>query len=427
MLTAWREALTLTKIESNLLAGELKALDQQIERLKTKCLRIAVFGRVGVGKSSLLNALLEKQCFATDVAHGCTRKIKAIDWDLKIGEITKLKLVDTPGIDEVSSAARGHLARRVCLKSDLVLFVIDSDLTSIELDAIKELIQNDKPILIILNRCDQWSVEEQTKLIKSIRNRLPNQSHDLNILAVAAAPRKVKLQETGRVRSQISEPLITPLKQSLFKFIQREGDLLLALNALRQADNFYHSLKSRRLKRSKVAAQTLIGRFATFKASGVAINPFLILDLAGCLAMDTALIMQLSKLYGLKIGSKSARNLIKRLSIYSSFVGGAQLGVQFTLGALRQLLIFASPFTSGLSLAPAAPIALVQAAVAVHTTKLTGRLAAKALLNGSHGYIQQPSAMLKRLSLTDPDCNSWLRNWPQSTIAQKHKLQSLLP
>ncbi len=80
LLSQWRNNLTLSNREQTHLRGELKTLDLQLQRLKEKRLRIAAFGRVGVGKSSLLNALLNQNIFETDVAHGSTRFTKSAVW-----------------------------------------------------------------------------------------------------------------------------------------------------------------------------------------------------------------------------------------------------------------------------------------------------------------------------------------------------------
>lgn len=80
LLSQWRGDLRLSDRERSLLEPELRTLDQQLLALKERRLRVAVFGRVGVGKSSLLNALLEKPVFATDVAHGCTRRQQREAW-----------------------------------------------------------------------------------------------------------------------------------------------------------------------------------------------------------------------------------------------------------------------------------------------------------------------------------------------------------
>ena len=150
LLNEWRDHLVLNNREQNILNGELKILDRQLNRLNKKHIRIAAFGRVGVGKSSLLNALLNEQIFATDVAHGCTRKTKSMGWEQSINGLKKIWLVDTPGIDEIGSASRSRLASRIALYVDIVLLVIDSDLTNVELEAIQTLLLSGKPILLVV-------------------------------------------------------------------------------------------------------------------------------------------------------------------------------------------------------------------------------------------------------------------------------------
>ena len=54
LLHQWRRSLVLSSFEKSTLAGAIKTMDSQLERLMKKRLRITVFGRVGVGKSSLL-------------------------------------------------------------------------------------------------------------------------------------------------------------------------------------------------------------------------------------------------------------------------------------------------------------------------------------------------------------------------------------
>ncbi len=427
LLNEWRDHLVLNNREQNILNGELKILDRQLNRLNKKHIRIAAFGRVGVGKSSLLNALLNEQIFATDVAHGSTRITKSVIWKKSIKSLKIIELVDTPGIDEIASQARSRLAGRIALQVDLVLFVLDSDITKIELEALEILLNSGKPVLLTLNRCDQWDKNQLKEVTQSIKSRLPSQASNLDIQLVAAAPRKVHIQSNGLVRREQSPPKINSLLNEISSLLSNQGELLLALNALRQADHFYQELKKGRLKRSKISAQGLIGRFAALKASGVAANPLLMLDLAGALACDTALVMQLSKLYGLQMQGHAARKLIKHLSIYNVLLGGAQLGIQLALGALRQLLIFATPLTGGLSLASTAPIALAQAALAVHTTKITGRMAAQYLLKGSLKRGVQPRAMLKRLANKDPEVSVFLSKWDGKHGQTKNEMQTLLP
>ena len=50
LLARWREGLVLSGREQAALAPELASLDRQLERLHRRRPRVAVFGRVGVGK-----------------------------------------------------------------------------------------------------------------------------------------------------------------------------------------------------------------------------------------------------------------------------------------------------------------------------------------------------------------------------------------
>ncbi|QPN70806.1 GTP-binding protein [Synechococcus sp. CBW1108] len=422
LLEQWRSQLQLSGREQSQLGGQLQALDHQLDRLQQRRLRVAVFGRVGVGKSSLLNALLGQAAFATDVAHGCTRHQEARAWDQPIAGLAQVELVDTPGIDEIAAAARARLAARVALSSDLVLLVLDGDLTSVEHDALSPLLASGKPLLLVLNRCDCWSEQQQTALIASIQRRLPAAARHLELIPVAAAPRQPELLADGRVRSVTQPPRVSPLRRALVDLLEQHGELLLALNALAGAERFHLALQRWRLGASRQAAQSLIGRFAAIKATGVAANPLVLLDLAGGLACDTALVLQLCQLYGLPMGGAGARQLLQRLSGHNALLGGAQLAIQLALGALRQLLLLGAPFTAGLSLASAAPVALAQAALAVHTTRLTGRLAAAELLRGAQRG-GRPGALLRRLAQRDPQVRLWLgeRSEPPAN------LQALLP
>ena len=422
LLEQWRSQLQLSGREQSQLGGQLQALDHQLDRLQQRRLRVAVFGRVGVGKSSLLNALLGQAAFATDVAHGCTRHQEARAWDQPIAGLAQVELVDTPGIDEIAAAARARLAARVALSSDLVLLVLDGDLTSVEHDALSPLLASGKPLLLVLNRCDCWSEQQQTALIASIQRRLPVAARHLELIPVAAAPRQPELLADGRVRSVTQPPRVDPLRRALVDLLEQHGELLLALNALAGAERFHLALQRWRLGASRQAAQSLIGRFAAIKATGVAANPLVLLDLAGGLACDTALVLQLCQLYDLPMGGAGARQLLQRLSGHNALLGGAQLAIQLALGALRQLLLLGAPFTAGLSLASAAPVALAQAALAVHTTRLTGRLAAAELLRGAQRG-GRPGALLRRLAQSDPQVRLWLgdRSEPPAN------LQALLP
>ncbi len=401
LLQCWRRELQLNRREQGLLRGELALLDRQLQRLDQRVIRIAVFGRVGVGKSSLINALVGQRLLETDVAHGSTRRQQAVTWSLRLNGLQRVELIDTPGIDEIDAAGRTRLATRVALGVDLVLLVIDSDLTRCDRDALETLQASGKPVRLVLNRSDRWPEEQLPELLDSIRSRLPG---DLPLTAVAAAPRRPMLDADGRVRSAPDPAQVSPLKHQLTDQLDREGELLLALQSLRQADRFQQQRQQLRLQQHRRSAQGLIGRYAATKATAVAMNPLMALDLAGGLACDTGLVLQLCQLYDLPLTPSATRQLLQQLSGQNALLGGVQLG----LGLLKQLLLLLVPVSGGASLAPAAPVALAQAALAVHASRRTGALVARQLLQVRGG---QPGALLQRLEQRDPLVRHWMQRW----------------
>ena len=84
--------------------------------------------------------------------------------------------------------------------------MLDGDLTSVEHDALAPLLASGKPLLLVLNRCDCWSEQQQTALIASIQRRLPAAARHLELIPVAAAPRQPELLADGRVRSVTQPP-----------------------------------------------------------------------------------------------------------------------------------------------------------------------------------------------------------------------------
>ncbi|TGG90448.1 MAG: DUF697 domain-containing protein [Aphanocapsa feldmannii 277cV] len=417
LLRQWRSGLALNAREQVLFGPELRALDRQCLDLSRRYLHVTVFGRVGVGKSSLLNGLLGQPRFGVDVAHGSTRQQQREPWcldtaTLRASGLQAVHLVDTPGLDEVDAHARDRLASWVARAADLVLLVLGGDLSAPEEEALQQLRRSGKPVLIVLNRCDSWSGEQREELLRAIGHRLsalPGGDEGLlGPLPVAAAPRSPRLLRDGRVRSEVAPAEVGALRQALLSLLRRHGTLLLSLNSLAAADRLSRRLLTERLRRRRPLAQGLIGRYASAKAVGLALNPLMLLDLAGSAAADMGLALQLATLYGIPLPGPQARVLLRRTAAHLMLVGGAQLGVQGLLTAFKQILLAAAPLSGGLSLAPAAPVAAAQAALAVHTTRLMGRLAARELLLGASRGPSRPGALIHRLARQEPAARRWL-------------------
>jgi hypothetical protein len=379
LLKHWWENIDLTNYEKSFFNKEIISFNQQLIRLKEKKIRICTYGKSGVGKSSVLNSLFKKDIFKTDIINGTTRKIQTEAWNLK-GQILNIaELVDSPGFDFCNIKFQDKIYSFIN-HSDLILFIVSGDLNRSELSEISSLIKDGKKIIVILNKIDLFNKNEIKEILENIKFKLPK---DLNIPII--------VNHENNLRNYIT------------KIINQHGEILLILNSLQLADKLFLQIKEQRLKRRQKLAQSTIGKFSTMKASAVALNPFILFDVAGSFALDTALISELSKIYGLNLKSESTRKIFKNISINNLFLGVTQIGINTSFNLIRKIILLTAPFTNGLSLLPYGPIAIIQAAIAVHSTKILGKLAAKEIFIRSKVSYLEPSTMIQNITFNDQE------------------------
>tara|TARA_Y100001968_G_C19383500_1_gene731552 strand:- start:78 stop:1319 length:1242 start_codon:yes stop_codon:yes gene_type:complete len=384
LLKNWWETIDLTNYEKSFFNREIISFNQQLFRLKEKKIRISAYGKSGVGKSSVLNSLFKKDIFKTNIINGTTRKIQAEPWNFKCQTLSCIELLDSPGFDFWNIKSPDKVYSYIN-HSDLILFIVSGDLNRNELNEINSLIKDGKKIIVILNKINLFNKNDLKEIMGNINFKLPK---DFNI------------------------PIIlnhgNNLKNYLTKIISQHGEKLLTLNSLQLADKLFLQIKQQRLKRRQKLAQSTIGKFSTIKASAVALNPFILFDIAGSFALDNALISELGKIYGLNLKGESTRTIFKNISINNLYLGVTQVGVHSSFNLIRKVILLTAPFTNGLSLLPYGPIAIIQAAIAVYSTKVLGKLAAKEMFIGSKVSLLEPSIMIRNLTLNEPEIFNYI-------------------
>ena len=123
LLKNWWETIDLTNYEKSHFNRDIISFNQKLFRLKEKKIRIGAYGKSGVGKSSVLNSLLKKDIFKTDIINGTTKEIQSEICNLKDQTLNSLELLDSPGFDfcEIKSPDKVY---SFINHSDLILFIV---------------------------------------------------------------------------------------------------------------------------------------------------------------------------------------------------------------------------------------------------------------------------------------------------------------
>jgi len=357
------------------LQSEYKEVNQLLDKLENGHLHVAVFGRVSVGKSSVLNALIGREVFSTSILHGETKKTSIESWQEH--QDGGVYLLDTPGINEIDGEEREEMAHEVVRRSDLVLFVIDSDLTDIEMSALKIVADGTRPVILVVNKADQYSEQDQLSLRQIIRKRVKTIIAPENIVFVAAQPaqqRVIYVDDEGNEQESVrSKPIdIVNLKSRLWDILESEGKTLSALNASIFAGDLSEKLGSALLEARHEAAEKVIKIYCISKGVAVAVNPIPVADLVAAAAVDVSMIIHLSRLYALPMSKTEAGSLIKTIAAQMIVLYGTVWAVNFISSALKL-------GTGGLS---TLITAAAQGAIAYYSTLVVGQVAERYLARG---------------------------------------------
>ncbi|MFZ9138824.1 MAG: tRNA uridine-5-carboxymethylaminomethyl(34) synthesis GTPase MnmE [Bacilli bacterium] len=140
-------------------------------RLIKEGIKVAIIGKPNVGKSSLLNALInEEKAIVTDIA-GTTRDV--VEAELNLQGVV-LKILDTAGIRQTENLIESIGIRKsieTVQQADLVIYVLDatkpSKFDNDELHAI--LI--DKPVIEVYNKSDLVQKRDQEKIYIAAKSK----------------------------------------------------------------------------------------------------------------------------------------------------------------------------------------------------------------------------------------------------------------
>jgi uncharacterized protein (DUF697 family) len=145
------------------------------------------------------------------------------------------------------------------------------------------------------------------------------------------------------------------------------------------------------------SANQIIWNGVMTKAVAVALNPLAVVDLVTSAVIDVAMIVSLSRLYGLPMTQQGALALLRKIALTMGGISASELLANLGLSSLKGLLGVAAPATGGVSLAAYASVALTQAGVAGVSSYGIGQVAKAYLANGASWGADGPKAVVTRI------------------------------
>ena len=290
------------RADTTVLQAELEELDR---RARSEELYVAVFGEISAGKSSLVRALtssaLTHAAAQVDVLGGTTRSVEHYRGTLADG--VALTFADVPGTHEVSGAVREQLARDEALRAHVVLYVCAGDLTRDQDAELRWLRGFGKPLLLVLNKADQFRDGERAALESALRERYRALT-DAQLVVSAGGNKSFERQLPDGRRERVQRERLADvdaLRAMLARIAAqgatalepaREAAVLTAVGG--RADTLETATREREAEAVviKYTKRAVVGALA-------AVMPGSDLVIQGVLA--TALIRELSKLYAVPV------------------------------------------------------------------------------------------------------------------------------
>jgi predicted GTPase len=198
---------------------ELEELDK---RRSKENFYIALYGTVSSGKSSFIKALLPEQQVQADVLSGTTKTIQTYQYK-------NLVIIDLPGLDDSADveSRMEQLAIDETLRSHVVVFLTDSDLTQTEMGVISKIKESKKPMVIALNKSDRYAENEQQQLVVALKNKT-DKKYPVALISTGGLETVIYEDAEGKQRKKVEsrDADIQPLLNAIEKVVASNPEIL---------------------------------------------------------------------------------------------------------------------------------------------------------------------------------------------------------
>lgn len=291
------------------LAAELAELDNRRESTR---IYVAVFGEISAGKSTLIGALAPHARLASDVRGGTTRTVSHHDGSLPDGRT--LCLADVPGSREHGGELREAQARDEVRRAHAVIYVCSGDLTRSQVEELRWLAAAGKPVIVAVNKADQWQDEERSAVLARVRERSAGIADDVVAVSAGGSERFRRELADGSVEQveRQRRPDIAPLLQALVRLTRPGAAALEPAREQSVLAGVHERTGQLEAEVREREAERIIARYTRRAAVGAvaAVAPGSDLVIQGALA--TAMARELGRLHGVAINELELDTFLKQ-------------------------------------------------------------------------------------------------------------------
>ena len=321
------------KVNVELLNYEKYKLESQ---LKKGDYTVTLFGAGSSGKTSIARSLLKNIIGRTSAKIGTTNEINS--YKIRIPILKRnINIVDTPGLFEPSKIGEEREKRTIiqASTSDLVLFVLDQDINKYENYLIKELLKIGKKIIIVLNKCDLRSRYDNELIKENIISITSARKNNISVVLTIALPQSASYvkSETLKIGSDVGS-----LYREIIETLDSNGEELLADNILFRSNKLGIKSKNFIQQERYLMSNKVINKYMWITAGVILVNPLPAVDFLTTTSVNVQMIMELSKIYEIKLTKNDAIDLSKSLLAVLAKLGILKGGIAIISPALATSL-----------------------------------------------------------------------------------------
>jgi GTP-binding protein EngB required for normal cell division len=298
--------------DTGALTAELGELDR---RRASARIYVALFGEISSGKSSLVRALAPQAQIASDVRGGTTRAVGHYDGRLPDGRT--LVLADVPGSREAGGEAHEALAREEALRAHAVIYLCAGDLNRRQADELRWLADFGKPLLLVLNKADQWSEAERALLLERLRRHARGVASAVLAISAGGLERYQRQLADGRTESvgRQRKPAIEPRLQALERLTAPGAEGLEDLREHAVLAGLHQRTGTLEAQTRAEQAERIVRQYARRAIVGAlaAVAPGSDLVIQGVLA--AGLTRALAELHGVKVSEVQVEDFVQQAKL----------------------------------------------------------------------------------------------------------------